>query len=186
MLRPAMRQDLTPHEPQESISASVPDRPQPSSPTKRRVVLAWILVAGWGAVIWVLGGDSFSFHATNDAIIPWLDWLTESLDYRTRYRIYIGIRKSAHFIEYAILALLTFRAALLAARKTQLATAGWVALFIVASLASADEARQAFSPVRTGSPYDVLLDVTGGLIAVVGILVISRRLRPDPKLGHSA
>jgi VanZ family protein len=177
---------LIPHESQESTSASVPDRPATPNPTRRRVVLAWTLVVFWGALIWMLGGDSFSFRETNDAIIPWLDWLTGSLDYRTRYRIYIGIRKSAHFIEYAILALLTFRAAWLAARRTPTATAGWVALFIVALLASADEARQAFSAVRTGSPYDVLLDVTGGLIAVLGVLVISRRLRPDRKLEHSA
>ena len=153
---------------------------------KRRIALAWTLVAGWGALIWTLGGDSFSFADTNDAIIPWLDWLTGNLDYRTRYRIYVGIRKSAHFVEYAILALLTFRAALLAARKTHFATAGWVALFLVATLASADEARQAFSPVRTGSPYDVLLDIAGGLIAVLGVLIISRRLRPDADVETSA
>ena len=148
----------------------------------RRIVLAWTLVVCWGALIWTLGGDSFSFSDTNDAIIPWLDWLTGDLDYRTRYRIYVGIRKSAHFIEYAILALLTFRAALLAARQTRLMTAGWVALFFVASLATADEARQAFSPVRTGSPYDVLLDIAGGLIAVLGVLVISRRFRTEREL----
>jgi len=181
-----MRQHLIPHESQESESASVLDASQTPSPIRRRLVLAWTLVVCWAALIWTLGGDAFSFRDTNDAIIPWLDWLTGSLDYRTRYRIYIGIRKSAHFIEYAILALLTFRAALLAARRNPTATAGWVALFIVAILASADEARQAFSAVRTGSPYDVLLDVTGGLIAVLGVLVISRRLRPTPKLEQSA
>jgi VanZ family protein len=182
-----MRQDLTPPETQDSATASVPNRSRTASAhPKRRVVLAWALVFCWGTLIWILGGDSFSFTDTNETIIPWLDWLTGSLDYRTRYRIYVGIRKSAHFIEYAILALLTFRAALLAARKTQLATAGWVALFIVASLATADEARQAFSTVRTGSPYDVLLDVAGGLIAVLGVLIISRRFRPDAKLERSA
>jgi VanZ family protein len=152
----------------------------------RRKVLAWVWVVGWGAMIWIFGGDAFSFSETNDTIMPWLDWLTGDLDYRTRYRIYVGIRKSAHFIEYAILALLTFRAALLAASRARFATAGWVALFIVTSLATADEARQAFSPARTGSPYDVLIDVTGGLIAVVGVVVISRRLRSTDRAESSA
>jgi len=156
--------------------------------------LAWILVLFWGGLIWTLGGDNFSFADTNDAIFPWLDWLTGNLDYRTRYRIFVGIRKSAHFVEYGILALLTFRAALLAAPKNRLATAGWTALFIVAALASADEVRQAFSPVRTGSAYDVLLDLAGGLIAVLVVLILSRRLRqtssdhrepPDPHLEAS-
>jgi len=165
------------------------ESPEPGAPvakfSKYRAALAWTSVLCWGALIWILGGDSVLFSETNDAIFPWLDWLTGDLDYRTRYRILVAIRKSAHFIEYAILALLTFRAALLAARNTQFATAGWIALFIVTSLASADEARQAFSPVRTGSPYDILLDVSGGLIAVIGVLIISRRLRGDDQIETS-
>ncbi len=159
--------------------------PSPAA-VKRRKVLAWAWVACWAVVIWTFGGDSFSFSETNDTILPWLDWLTGDLDYRTRYRIYVGIRKSAHFIEYAILALLTFRASIIAASRNQIATAGWVALFIVTSLATADEARQAFSPVRTGSPYDVLIDVTGGLLTVLGLVFISLRLRTQDRTESSA
>jgi len=114
-----------------------------------RMILAWFCVAFWGGIIWILGGDSFSFSDTNDEIMPWLDWLTGDLDWRTRS----------------------------AARHTRLATAGWVALFIVTALATADEARQSFSAVRTGSPYDILIDVAGGLLAVLGLIVISRRMR---------
>jgi len=155
-------------------STASPARRRPG----RRAILAWFWAFCWGAMIWTLGGDSFSFSETSETLLPWLDWLTGDLDWRTRYKIYVAIRKSAHFIEYAILALLTFRAATLsAARQTQIATAGWVALFIVTSLATADEARQAFSLVRTGSPYDILIDVAGGLIAVLGLLVISRKMR---------
>lgn len=105
-------------------------------------------------------------------------WFTDDLDPRSRYRLLVGIRKSAHFIEYAVLALLTFRAALISTGRSQLATAAWVALFLVAILAAADEARQAFSPVRTGSPYDVMIDLAGGALAVIGLVVISRQMRP--------
>ena len=52
--------------------------------------------------------------------------------------------------------------------------------------ASADEARQAFSDVRTGSPYDVLIDVAGGVVMVLGLLVISKRLRPSNTVESSA
>ena len=169
-----MRRFLFENDSDESIESPARNR------RGRRAIVAWLLVFCWGAMIWILGGDSFSFSETSETLLPWLDWLTGSLDWRTRYKIFVAIRKSAHFIEYAILALLTFRAATLsAARKTQLATAGWVALFIVMSLATADEARQAFSPVRTGSPYDILIDVAGGLITVLGLIVISRRLRAN-------
>jgi VanZ family protein len=176
-----MRRFLFENDSNESAESSARKRPG------RRTILAWLWVVCWGATIWTLGGDSFSFSETSETLLPWLDWLTGDLDWRTRYQIYVAIRKSAHFVEYAILALLTFRAAMLsAARRTQIATAGWVALFIVMALATADEARQAFSPVRTGSPYDILIDVAGGLIAVIALLMISRRMRAHAPVESSA
>ncbi|MAG32127.1 MAG: hypothetical protein CL908_14690 [Deltaproteobacteria bacterium] len=143
----------------------------------RRIVAGWLLVAFWAGLIWMLGGDDFSLQDTNQTMSAWFGWLIGDLDYRTRYKIYFFARKSAHFIEYAILALLTFRAAVITANRNRLATAGWAALFLVATVATADEARQTFSQTRTGSAVDVIIDVTGGLIAIVGVLVISRRMR---------
>ena len=175
-----MRRSLFQSDPKAAVDSVPLERPL------RRRLLPWLWVACWASLIWAFGGDSFSFSESGNTILPWLDWLTGDLDYRTRYRIYIAIRKSAHFIEYAILAMLTFRASLISASRTQLATAAWVALFIVTSLAAADEARQAFSPVRTGSPYDVLIDVMGGLLTVFGLLVITRRLRQSDAAESSA
>lgn len=149
---------------------------------KRRIVLAWCFVAIWAGVIWTLGGDHFSLVQTSKALSPILEWLFGDIDGRTKWKIFLAVRKSAHFVEYAILALLTFRAALLSAPRNQLATAGWVALFLVATLATADEARQSFSNARSGSPYDVLIDIAGGLVAILGLVAISRRLRtPTPE-----
>ncbi len=166
----------------ESGDSDPSDRPAPPSPVdpsrgRGRIIVAWVWVACWAAVIWVLGGDRFSLAETSRTIYPWLQWLIGDVDFTTRYKIFFAVRKSAHFIEYAILAILTFRAALLAAPRNQLATAAWVALFLVATLASADEARQAFSNTRSGSPYDVLIDVTGGAISVIGLVLIARRMR---------
>jgi VanZ family protein len=142
---------------------------------RRRILFSWTLVIAWAAVIWTLGGDSFSASSPS---ADWLRWLFEDLDPRTKYKLLVAIRKSAHFTEYAILAVLTFRAALLSAPRHPLTTAVWVALFIVATLAGADEIRQAFSPVRTGSPYDVMLDLSGGVVAILGVALITRRMRP--------
>ena len=158
-------------EPDLALRASGPIR-------RRRVLIAWALALGWAGVIWVLGGDDFSSANTSPDILEWLRWLFDDFDARTKYKLLMGIRKSAHFIEYAILAILTFRAALLSAPRHRITTAVWVALFIVASLATADEARQSFSPVRTGSPYDVLIDLAGGALAVLGVFLVSRRMRP--------
>lgn len=164
------------------------DQGDDDGPRRRpgRLALAWGLVLAWAAVIWLLGSSSFSSAATSPDLLDWLSWLVSDLDYRARYRLLMGIRKSAHFVEYAILAVLTFRAALLSAPRNPITTAVWVALFIVASLASADEARQAFSPDRTGSPYDVLIDLAGGVIAILGVVVITRRLHPRRAAARSS
>ncbi|MFK7898840.1 MAG: VanZ family protein [Myxococcota bacterium] len=147
---------------------------------RRRLILAWLFVLLWAGVIWQLGTDNFSLAETRESFWwPIVEWMIGDIDAVTRWKAHVWIRKSAHFIEYGILALLTFRAALLSVNKNRLATAGWTALFIVLALASADEARQAFSPVRTGSPYDVLIDLSGGVIVVLGLIFISRRMRSE-------
>jgi hypothetical protein len=179
-----MRQNLARSDPDRmpdsdpESEAAATESARPRRRSRRRIVLAWTWVALWAGIIWILGGDDFSYQDTSSTLSPWLKWLIGDVDYRTRIKIFVAVRKSAHFVEYAILALLTFRAALMAARRNQWITAAWVALFLVATLASADEARQAFSSARTGSPFDVLIDITGGVIAIGGLLLISRRMRP--------
>lgn len=146
--------------------------------TRQRVLLAWLWVALWAAVIWQFGTDAYSLRRTSN----FMQWVIESIigpvDPATRYKLYMLFRKSAHFIEYAILALLAFRAALLSAARARIATACWIAIFFVATIAAADELRQSYSSARTGSPYDVLIDVAGGLVGLVGVVILSRRMRP--------
>ena len=158
----------------------------PNAHRRRRIVVAWLLVFVWAGVIWTLGGDDFSMAETSQTLLPWLEWLLGDLEPRRIYRIYAAIRKSAHVVEYGILAMLTFRAALLAVNRNRIATACWAAIFIVAALATADEIRQAFSPVRGGSPYDVLIDIAGGLVALAGTIWISRRFRAPIPADSSA
>ena len=153
---------------------------------RQRIWLAWLWVALWAVVIWQFGTDAYSLQRTSRFMQPLIHWLFGDVDAATRYKIYLLVRKSAHFSEYAVLALLSFRAALLTAASARIWTACWVALFFVATLAAADEIRQAFSAVRTGSPYDVLIDIAGGLVGLLGVLVISRRMRASSPLGSAA
>ncbi len=155
-----------------------PDEPESvKTGRRRRIILAWSFVAAWAGVIWSLGGDDWSLQETSRTLSPLMEFIFGDLDGPTKWRIYLAVRKSAHFVEYAILALLTFRAALISAPKNRVVTAAWTALFLVALVATADEARQAFSNTRTGSPNDVLIDLTGGAVAIGALLLISRRLR---------
>jgi VanZ family protein len=142
-----------------------------------KIAFAWTLVLTWAGIIWVLGSDYFSARETHSWLGRTINLLFTDLDHKTRWQIHMGIRKSAHVIEYGILALLTFRAAWISALRNAWASAAWVTLSVVALLACADETRQAFSPTRTGSPFDVLLDLSGGAIGVLVLIVISRRIR---------
>ena len=142
-----------------------------------KIALAWVWVVLWAAVIWQLGTDDYSLRRTSN----FMQWVIESLigpaEVETRYKLFRLFRKSAHFIEYAILALLAFRAAMITAAHARIATACWIAIFFVATIAAADELRQSYSSARSGSPYDVLIDVAGGLVALVGVVILMRRMR---------
>lgn len=166
--------------------AAEPQSDGPREPTRRRrILIAWLIVVAWAGVIWTLGGDGFSAGETSGWFSSILNAIGIEITPGQRYRMAIFIRKSAHFVEYGILAVLAFRAALLSAGRNQIATAAWTALFLVATLATADEARQAFLASRTGSPIDVMIDITGGSLAVIGIIWVMRRVRnsaaPQPE-----
>src|SRR5207248_4535375 len=73
------------------------------------------------------------------------------------------VRNTAHFSEYAILALLTARACVLSHMNRKLLVHA-VAVGLVLLIASLDELNQSFEPSRTGSAWDVMLDLSGGRV----------------------
>jgi len=79
--------------------------------------------------------------------------------------IHFIIRKTAHVIEYAVLAGLWWRAL----------GGGWAALGLALLTASLDELRQSFTPGRTGSLYDVCLDCAAAGAALLLMAVRRRR-----------
>lgn len=174
-MRPALVENVA-SDSSAGIERSLDSKRGASSTSRRRIFFAWLIVLIWAGVIWQFGSDAYSLDRTSRFLQPLINWLLAGVDLATRYQIHGWVRKSAHFIEYAILALLAFRAALLTAARHRIGTACWVALFLVATLAAADEFRQSLSTARTGSPYDVLIDVTGGVVGLLGVLVIMNRM----------
>lgn len=134
-------------------------------PTRRVKIRAWGIAVLWAAVVWVAGGDSLSAHDTSRFLGPLLDWVLPNLDAADRDLLLGLARKSAHVVEYALLAALLLRALLLSWRRT-LVPASLVALCASLGLAVADEWRQGLSAVRTGSAGDVALDLAGALAAI--------------------
>jgi len=105
-----------------------------------------------------MSGDNTG--AVLHAILP--SWIAPEL-FDT---VHFAVRKSAHFLEYAIFGLLLFRAI----RGDR---GGWSwrwalgAIVIAGLYAMTDEWHQSFVPTRTPSVWDVLIDTTGATVAQV-------------------
>lgn len=88
-------------------------------------------------------------------------------------RMQTPVRKIAHMTEYAILALSVYIALVVDGLKwrwTKYAT-----LFIIFAYACTDEIHQLFIAGRNGSFVDVLIDVAGGLIAILICMMCDKR-----------
>jgi len=126
----------------------------------------WLPVALWITVIAGLGSSGFHHEQTSRLLAPLLRWLLSDWSDPQLAALHGGIRKGAHVTEYAIAAVLTFRALWLSGRATTRAAAALPILTLTAAVAVADEARQARMETRTGSPHDVALDVAGGALGL--------------------
>jgi len=127
----------------------------------------WLPVLIWLGVIFLGSTDMLSAEHTSRFLVPFLRWINPQISFATLNAIQLGIRKLGHLTEYAILAMLLWRA-LRSGTRWQVKMS---ILFLVAALASAifaasDEFHQSFVPSRTASPTDVMIDICGTLIGL--------------------
>ena len=149
-----------------------------STRARSRVVRAWIVVVLWAVVVWILGGDSLSAASTAGILRPLIEWFRPDFPPREMYSLLVSIRKFSHVAEYGLLTLLVLRALWIGSVRSVATSLGLTCL-LVGTLALADEARQAYSPERTGSGWDVGLDLGGAaLIASAMLLLQAVRKRP--------
>src|SRR5438067_13336209 len=132
-----------------------------------RFVRYWMPAIIWMALIFVGSTDVLSAQHTSRFLVPFLRWLDPQISLAALAQIQFAIRKLGHLTEYAILAMLLWRALRSGARwQVKMSI-----LFLVAALASAifaasDEFHQSFVPSRTASPTDVMIDICGTLIGL--------------------
>ena len=79
----------------------------------KRLLKNWLPVFIWLAVIFLGSTDLMSAEHTSRFIVPFLRWLNPDISLETLASIHSIIRKCAHLGEYAVLALLLLRAAIL-------------------------------------------------------------------------
>lgn len=155
--------------------------------TRTRLLAAWLAVAACVVLILGLGGAEFGAAHTSRYLLPLLRWLFPDLTISNYLGLIVWIRKIAHVIEYALLGWLAFRAVWLSLTlDSTLARVALLAFGLAAAVALTDEIRQAFLHSRTGSPWDVALDVSGALAAIGFALWWQRRTRPGAVAGSAA
>jgi len=141
------------------------------SSNRRRVLLnAWIPAAICVLLIAISSSDAFSSANTSSVLRPLVQDILGPLSNHTWKDLLYDIRKAGHFWAYGFVSLvffrtwrMTFRLSRSYSAVTASLRAAAVALLSTLVLCSADEFHQSFLPRRTGSPFDVLLDMCGAI-----------------------
>jgi VanZ family protein len=145
---------------------------------KMRSFLFYLLpVIFWMVLIFGFSGDGASFQHSSRIIGPLVRWLFPKLSPAAVNDIIFAVRKCAHLTEYAILALLVWRArhkcSTPDAKRSYWPTAG-VALWTAILYAATDEFHQTFVPTREGCLRDVLIDSTGAVAGLFALWLLGR------------
>lgn len=140
---------------------------------------AWLGVAAWTTVVLLLSSDAFGAEGTSRILLPLLRALLPGASEETLTILHAAVRKTAHPTEYAVLGALAFRAFALGAARPRAplgARAALLGLAYAGLVAVADETHQSFSPARTASTRDVVLDAAGAAVGIA-IAAYAARLR---------
>ena len=121
----------------------------------------------WIGLIMFLSSGQGSMSNTSRFVRPLLEFLFPNAPGEILLVYHSYIRKLTHVAEYAILAFWAARA-FISSKQNFLRRFWFVGSFIlVFAVASIDETNQSFLNSRTGSIYDVLIDVSGGTAMIL-------------------
>jgi VanZ family protein len=130
-------------------------------------IIRYVPLFLWVGFIFFMSSSTGSMSETSRFIRPFLEFLFPGAPEET-LRLYHGyIRKLAHLVEYAILALLAFRSFTASSIPAMRRMRFVLPMAIVLCVAAADEFNQSFNARRTSSIWDVAIDAAGGITALV-------------------
>jgi VanZ family protein len=137
----------------------------------------WLPVLAWMALIFTGSSDIKSYQHSVGIIEPFLRWLFPWLSQPHVEIFHHLIRKCAHLTEYAVLALLLWRALRQPVRNDPRPW-NWrearLALLMVMLYAATDEFHQLFVPERTSLVSDVMIDTAGGAAGLFALWILGR------------
>jgi VanZ family protein len=138
-----------------------------SEPLVRSLLKYWLPVVIWLAVMFAESTELLSAEQTSRFLVPFLQWLKPDISTETLAQIHFFVRKLGHVGEYAILAILLWRAlrggTSLQGKMAFLFASVWLVCGI---FAAGDEFHQSFVPSRTATWRDVIIDLGGAFIGL--------------------
>ena len=133
-----------------------------------RALKLWLPVVVWAGLILSAANDTFSAGNTGG--------LLQRIFGEVPYVLHVLLRKGTHVVVYAILGALTWRA-----------DRRWtVVMGIALAVASTDEWMQSRAVNRSGTPWDVGLDLLGAALAMWLVSSRAKSRDPLPTRGHRA
>lgn len=141
---------------------------------------AWWPAAVWIGVICFESTDYMSAQNTGSVLYGVLTRLFGPINIYDFEYWHHYLRKTGHVFGYGLLALLLLRGfrATLSGREPWLARPAMLAWLGTAFVAAMDEWHQSYIPSRGSSVWDVLLDSTAGLVALLILLLLVRQRPP--------
>lgn len=146
----------------------------------------WLPALVWSAMIFIGSTDMLSSGNTSRWLEPVIRWISPDISHLDLTRVMTLIRKGGHVTEYAILAILLWRA--IPKDPASPARSSWrwpdaaMAQGACVFFALSDEFHQSFIPTRTGAVRDVLFDIAGAAIGLTAVWTLCRpKAAPPPK-----
>jgi VanZ family protein len=120
-------------------------------------------------MVLIFAGSTDALSASNSGLVlrPALLWLFPHITDPQLAALHFFLRKLGHLTEYAILALLAARAFYGSANERLRLKWFAASLVLIMVYAFSDEIHQSFEPSRTASVYDSLIDIAGGVSALL-------------------
>ena len=146
---------------------TIPQYSNKGLPSRRSRLWRYAPLLAWMAVIFLASTGALSATNSAPAIQSLLHWLFPAITDTGVAVVHSVVRKGGHLSEYAILALLAARAFSRSSHEGLRRKWFAAALGLVVLYSFSDEFHQSFVASRTASVVDCLIDITGGLAALV-------------------
>jgi len=130
----------------------------------------------WMAAIFFASTSELSASHTALVLEPLIRWFWPRISNEAIALVHLLVRKAGHFGEYTILGLFAARAFRNSTHRSLRRHWFLAAAVLICFYALTDEYHQSFVPSRTASIYDSMIDMSGGLTALV-LITLWRLIR---------